>query len=253
MSCRNHCWRVILIFCSCAPILHQDNELARGLQLYQNKQYAAAADHFESYHIQHPDHDSTLYYLFDCYKHMNKPEDQIEILEKLIHLKTSDVNVYLNLLHFYRKYDRYKDLYNLISRYPEELSDHLDKRLALTRRLFAELVCGACRSNVNTDPLIFTISKGYLPLFPDGELYPEDTLSNAHLVILIDRLIEPKYPRNFFPMKNVSTKSYLYLPYMRLVDSGILPFDAYLVPELPAHITTAVQAIEALVERGHFD
>ena len=253
MSCRNHCWRLILFLCSCAPLLRQDNDLARGLELYQDKQYAAAADYFKSYHGQHPDHDSTLYYLFDCYKQMNKPEEQIDILEKLVDRNIPDENIYLNLIYFYRKYDRFKDLYNLLSNYPDEIQDNLDGQMALTRRLFAELLCGACRPHVNTDPLIYSISKGYLPLFPDGQLYAEDTLSYANLVILLDRLIEPQYPRNFFPMQNISTKSYLYLPYMRLVDSGIMPFDAYLTPDAPARISIAVYAVEALAQRGQLD
>ena len=253
MSCRNHCWRVILFLCSCAPILHQDNDLERGLELYHNKKYAAAAGHFKSYHSQHPDHDSTLYYLFDCYKQMNNPEEQIAILEKLVQRKTPDENVYLNLLYFYRKRKRFEDLYNLLFHCTDEIQNNLDKRIALTRHLFAELICGATKPNVGTDPLIYSISKGYLPLFPDGQLYAEDTLSYANLVILLDRLVEPEYPRNFFPMKNVSTKSYVYIPYMRLVESGILPFDAYLVPDQPARISTAAQAVAALVKRGYLD
>ena len=239
--------------CSCAPLLQQDNDLARGLELYKDKQYAAAADHFKSYHGQHPDHDSTLYYLFDCYKQMNKPKEQIDILEKLVERNTLDENVYLNLIFFYRKYDRFKDLYNLLLHYPDGIRDALDGQITLTRRLLAELFCGACRLNVNTDPLIYSISRDYLPLFPDGQLYADDTLSYANLVVLLDRLIEPQYPRNLFTMRNVSTKSYLYLPYMRLVDSGILPFDAYLVPDLPARISIAVHAVEVLNKRGYLD
>ena len=239
--------------CSCAPLLQHDNDLARGLELYQDRQYAAAADHFKAYHDQHPEHDSTLYYLYACYEQMYKPEEQMHVLEKLVRRNTLDENVYLNLAYSYRAYSRFKDLYNLLSGYPDEIQDNLDKQLALTRRIFAELICGACKSNVTIDPLIYSISKGYLPLFPDGQLYADDTLSYANLIVLLDRLVEPEYPRNFFPMKNVTTKSYLYVPYMRLVDSGILPFDAYLVPDLPARITTAVHAVEILAQRGHLD
>jgi hypothetical protein len=184
---------------------------------------------------------------------MSKHEEQIDILEKLVQRNTLDENIYLNLVYFYRKHGRFKDLYNLLSGFPDDVQGTLDGQLALTRRVFAELICGACRSSVKGDPLIYSISKGYLPISPDGQLYAEDTLSYAHLIVLLDRLVEPEYPRNFFPMKNVSTKSYLYLPYMRLVDSGILSFDAYLAPDLPARVTTAVRAVAALMQRGHLD
>ncbi|MGD8978569.1 MAG: tetratricopeptide repeat protein [candidate division WOR-3 bacterium] len=253
MSCRNHCWRIILFLCSCAPLLHHDNDLARGLELYQDGKYAAAVNHFKSYHDQHPDHDSTLYYLYACYKQMNKDEEQMDILEKLVQRNTLDENVYLNLVYFYRKHGRFKDLYSLLSSFPNDIQDKLDSQLALTRRVFAELICGACRSNVKGDPLIYSSSKGYFPVSPDGQLYAEDTLSYANLIVLLDRLVEPEYPRNFFPMKNVSTKSYLYLPYMRLVDSGILSFDPYLAPDLPARVSTAVRAVGVLMQRGHLD
>jgi tetratricopeptide (TPR) repeat protein len=253
MSRRDHFWKVILFFCCCTPLLQRESDFERGLELYKGKQYAAAAERFESHHTQHPNHDSTLYYLFDCYKKLDKPEEQISILEKLVHKNTTDVNVYLNLLYSYRKYARYRDLYTLLTRYPSDLQDHLERHLALTRRLLAELICGAAFQKVTADPMIYTISKGYLPLFPDGQLYADDTLTYANLIVLLDRLIEPEYPRNFFPMKNISTKSYLYLPYMRLVDSGILTFEPYLVPEFPARTLTAVRAVEALAKRGSFD
>jgi hypothetical protein len=184
---------------------------------------------------------------------LNKPEAQISTLEKLIHRNTTDPNVYLNLLYYYRKNERYRDLYNLLSRYPKDLQDNLDSRLALTRQLFAELICGATTEKKYADPMIYSISKGYLPRFPDGQLYRDDTLSYANLIVLLDRLVEPEYPRSFFPMKSISTESYLYLPYMRLVNSDILAFDPYLVPEYPARVSTAIHAVKVLVKRGDFD
>jgi tetratricopeptide (TPR) repeat protein len=253
MSCRNRFWTVTLVFFGCAPFFHHENDFERGLESYKNKEYAAAVDYFKSYHTQHPDYDSALYYLFNCYQKLNKPEEQIPILEKLVHGNMTDENVYLNLVYYYRKYERYKDLYILLSHYPRDQKDNLERHLALTRRLFAELICGATTQKVTTDPMIYSISKGYLPRFPDGQLYAEDTLTYANLIVLLDRLVEPDYPRNFFPMKNLSAKSYLYLPYMRLVDSGILTFEPYLVPEFPARISTTVNAVEVLSKRGRLD
>ena len=239
--------------CGCAPLFHRQNDFERGLQLYEQKQYEAAKDYFEAYHTQHPDFDSALYYLFNCYKNLNDPEAQIVTLEKLARKETPDENVYLNLAYYYRKYERCRDLYRLLSEYPETLLGRLDSCIALTRQLFAELICGAATVTTDADPMIYAISKGYLPRFPDGRLYASDTINYAHLIVLLDRLIEPYYPRRLSPMKNISSKSYLYLPYMRLVDRGIIQFDPYIVPEHSAPLSIAVEAVTAMAKRGIFD
>ena len=253
MPGRNHLWPLILIFCSCASLLHRENDFDHGLRLYREKQYTKAADYFESYYKQHPDYDSTLYYLFNCYKHLDMYQEQISVLEELASRDISDGNVYLNLVYYYRKYEMYTALYTLLLNSPSPTKGALDKNLALTRGFFAELICGATVHNVQTDAMTYCISRGYLPLFPDGQMYYDDTLSFAHVIILLDRLIAPDYPRHFFPMKRIPTKSYLYLPYMRLVDAGILEFEPYLSPEASASVTTAVGAIAQLVKRGRFD
>ncbi len=249
----NNFWPVILLLCGCAPFLKKQNDFERGLQLYEKKEYEAAVEYFEAYHTRHPHFDSALYYLFNCHKQLNNPEAQISVLEKLVRGNTADENVYLNLIYYYRKYERPRDLYTLLSEYPESLQDDLDSNIVLTRQLLAELICGAATRTARTDPMIYTVSKGYLPRFPDGQLYAGDTLSYAHFIVLLDRLVEPEYPRNLYPMKHLSTKSYLYLPYMRLVDAGIIQFDAYLMPENLVPLSTAVRAVGALAKRGYFD
>jgi tetratricopeptide (TPR) repeat protein len=253
MPCRYYFWTIILVFYSCASVFHRASDFERGLAFYNNKQYAEAAEYFNAHHSKHPESDSTLYFLFNCYKYLEKPEEQISTLEKLADRGVTDENVYLNLIYYYRKYRRLRDLYALLSNCPLPMTGNLDRSVALTREFLSDIICGATPQTVTTDPMIYSISKGYLPLFPDGKLYAEDTLTNANLVVLLDRLIKPYYPRTFYPMKSISTKSYLYLPYMRLVDSAIMKFDPYLVPEEAARVSIAVQAIEALAERGLFD
>jgi len=163
-----------------------------------------------------------------------------------------DENVYLNLAYFYRKNERFGALYNMLVRLQSPLSNEVDKHLILSRRLLAELICGTA-DLIHTDPMIFCISKGYLPIFPDGQLYEKDTLTTATVIILLDRLVEPVYPRNLFPMQHISTRSYLYLPYMRLVDLGILEFDPYIDPDQNASVITAVRALDKLSKRRCFD
>jgi len=253
MPGRYYFWALILTFSSCASLLHRENDFEHGLRLYREKQYTEAVDYFESYHRQHPDYDSTLYYLFNCYKHLSKHQEQISVLEKLAGRDIKDENVYLNLVYYYRKYEMYENLYTLLLNCPSQIKDALDKNLTLTRGFFAELICGATAKNAQTDAMTYCISRDYMPLFPDGQMYYDDTLSFAHLIVLTDRLVDPDYPRHFFPMKNIPTKSYLYLPYMRLVDSGILKFEPYLIPDELAPVTSAVGAIAQLVKRGRFD
>ena len=253
MSCRYYLWAVVLVLSGCGSLLHRADNFEQGLSSYNNKQYEEAVDHFEAYHVQHPTHDSTLYYLFDCYRQLNKSDKQITVLEKLASRGVDDENVYLNLIYIYRQQARYRDAYNLLLRFPQLKEDFEIKYLPLTREFFAELICGAAARDIRTDPMIFCVSRGYLPLFPDGLPYQNDTLTQANLIMFLDRLLEPDYPRNFHPMKHISTKSYLYLPYMRLVDSGILQFDPYLTADERARVSTATHALEKLYKRGRFD
>jgi tetratricopeptide (TPR) repeat protein len=253
MPCRSYFLAIIFIFSSCASLFHRENDFERGLKLYRDHQYGEAAGHFQAFHERYPDHDSTLYYLFNCYKQLNRPEEQITVLETLSRRSLNDENIYLNLIYYYRTYERYRDLYSLLVGLSSPMQETVDEHLALTRRLFAELISGATKQGIKSDPLVYVTSKDYLPIFPDGQLRAEDTLNWSKLVVLLDRLMVPEYPKNFFPMKHISTKSYLYLPYMRLVDSDIIRFDPYIMPDAPAPVSTAVRAIEWFAKRGRFD
>jgi tetratricopeptide (TPR) repeat protein len=253
MSCRHYFWSIILVFASCASLFDHKSDFERGLFLYNSRQFTEAIRYFNAHHAKFPDSDSTLYYLFNCYRQLNRHEDQIVILEKIAARGARDENVYLNLAYFYRKNERFTALYNMLMHLPSSLSNEMDEHLTLSRRLLAELICGAAGDPIHTDPMIFCISKGYLPIFPDGQLYEEDSLTTANIIILLDRLVEPVYPRNFFPLQHISTKSYLYLPYMRLVDLGILEFDPYIEPHQNASVTAAVRALDKLSKRRYFD
>ncbi len=253
MSCRHPFWAVILLFSSCASVLSHKDDFERGIELYKDKQYDEAIGFFETYHEEHPDFDSALYYLFDCYSQLGRAAQQIVILEKLVEKGVDDENVYLNLIFFYRRHDRFQELYKLLLSLPPAVAKQVDKNTPVTRKLFAELICGAVSEKIRTDPMIFTISRDYLPRFPDGHLYEDDTLTMANLIILLDRLVEPVYPRNLYPMKHISTRSYLYLPYMRLLHFEIMQLNPYLIPDQYATLSTAVHALDRLKERGRFD
>ena len=253
MPCRHHIWAVVVLLAGCASLFDRKNDFERGLNAYHNNQFRTAANYFNAYHSEHPDSDSTLYYLYDCYKRLDEQAQQINTLEKLADRRVNDLNIYLNLLYLYQKFGRYVPQYRMLLNIPQSVSSALDQRIVLSRRLLAELICGAIDARIETDALVFCISKNYLPLFPDGRLYEDDTLTVANLIVLLDRLVEPLYPRNIFPMKNVSTRSYLYLPYMRLVDLGVMDFSPYLSPDEKASVLATVRALKVLVAGGHID
>ena len=253
MSCRYYLWAVVLVLSGCGSLLQRTDNFEQGLNSYSDRKYDEAVKHFKAYHDKNPTHDSTLYYLFNCYKQLNKPDEQILVLEKLVSRGVDDDNVYLNLIYFYRKQGRYKDMFKALLRFSPLMGNYETTYWPLTREFFAELICGVVTHDIRSNPMIFCVSRGYLPLFPDGHQYENDTLSQANLIMLLDRLLEPTYPRNFHPMKHISTRSYLYLPYMRLVDSGILEFDPYLTPNEHAKVSMAIHALEKLNIRGKLD
>jgi tetratricopeptide (TPR) repeat protein len=253
MSCRYYFWAIILVFASCASLFDRRNDFERGLLLYNSRQYSEAIKYFNAYHIKYPDSDSVLYYLFNCYRQLDRQQDQTAILEKMAARGVKDENVYLNLTHLYRKNEEFGALYNMLMRLQQPMSVEVDKHLTMTRRLLAELICGATTEIVQTDPMVFCISKGYLPISPDGQLYEKDILTTANIIVLLDRLVEPVYPHNLYHVQQISTKSYLYLPYMRLVDLGILEFDAHITPDRNASVITTVRALDKLSKRRRFD
>lgn len=253
MPCRYYCWTLILLSLNCATFSPRRSEFEKGLEFYQQADFRQASKLFRSYYVKHPDSDTTLYYLYDCYRRLNQPEKEITILEQLAKTNSKDENVYLKLFYFYRKTARYKNLYKLLVHLTPPIKDIFDKHYALTKMLYAEIITGAAPKSEYSDPVVFTASNGYLPIFPDGKFYGNDTITNGNLIILLDRLIDPIYPQNFLGMKNLSDHSFLYLPYMRLIHLGIIEFDPELNPDEYASITMAVKAVANLKSRGLFD
>jgi len=173
----------------------------------------------------------------------------MQILERLERIGSENENVYLNLIYYYRKNFQYDKLYNLIINLRPGVKKKFDMHYVLTLRLYAEILSGAS-SKMNINPITYARTQGYLFDFPDGKFYENDTLTMGNLIILLDRLIEPFYPEKFFLIKNISSHSFLYIPYMRLLELGVLEFNLNLNPEEPASVTTAAVAIAYLKKRG---
>lgn len=253
MPRRNYCWILVFVFLHCSTLLQHRSEFDKGLKLYQQSNFYEAALHFNAYYTKHPHSDTTLYYLYDCYKKLNQPERGALVLEQLVRTGSRDENVYMALFAYYHKTSRYDDLYKLLINLDNPIQDSFNERYVLTRQLYAEIICGATTKFVHSDPIVFAILEGYLPSFPDGETHMHDSITNGNLIILLDKLIEPVYPERFFKMKNIASSSFLYLPYMRLVHLGIVEFNRELDPGENAPITTAAQAVANLGKRGFID
>ncbi len=166
---------------------------------------------------------------------------------------TTDKDVYLHLFYAYRKNARYRDLYTLLTTTDRMITDAVNQHFSLTRRLFAELVSGVSMKTHYSDPITFVTSHGYMSYLPDGKFYGDDTITQGNLIILLDTFVKPVYPQNFFELKNITNRSFLYLPYMRLIDVGILALDPDLDPNEHAPISIAVEAIGQLKQRGYIE
>jgi len=250
MSCHRYFYPLILLLLSCVASPKR-SEFEKGLDLYSEGEFYYASLYFNSYYRKNPQSDTTLYYLYDCYKRLNQPDKEIQILEQLKKIDSDDENVYLNLFYYYRKNAQYKDLYKLLLELQPSVKDRVDGQHALTRGLYAEIISGASRKFFRKmDPIVYATSQGYFPIFPDGKLYAGDLITKANLIILLDLLVDPIYPKKFFKAKNIPNNSFLYLPYMRLIELGILEFDPDLDPADNAKISVAVSAIVNLKKQG---
>ena len=251
MPYRRYFWTLVLLIpLSCSTFFKRRSDFEKGLIEYKEYRYHQAAIHFNAFYNEHPESQTTLYYLYDCYKKLNNETKSAQILEQLISIGSTDENAYLNLFLFYRRNEKFQEMFSLLCGLQPSVQLSLNKRHALTRRLFAEIICGASERSLYADPMVFAVTEKYLPLFPNSRFYDNDTLTNGNLIILLDRMVEPVYPENFFVMKKMQNNSYLYIPYMRLIDMGIMPFDAELDPDAWAELSWAVNGIAQMKNRG---
>lgn len=252
MSCRHYLWLLIVVLFSCAPFTRR-SYFERGLDCYRKGDFRTAAVHFNHYCSIQPESDSALYYLYDCYTKLNKPKRALDVLEKLVTMGTSDNDVYLHLFYSYRKYNQHRDLFTLLTNIDPFVKDAINERFCLTRRLFAELITGVSTRARYSDPVDFVMSHGYMSYLPDSNFYENDTITQGNLIILLDNFVKPVYPQKFFKLRHITNRSFLYLPYMRLIDIGILSLDGDLEPHERAPISMAVEAIGQLKQRGYIE
>jgi hypothetical protein len=252
MPRRYYYWIVVIIFVSCVPFFKRQSAFEKGVEYYQKSSYAEAVPYFLDHHQKYPADTTTLFYLQHCYRILGQSNEELVILEKLAQLGIGNTNVYLNLFHYYRNASRHDDMYAMLVTIKPTAARAIDERYVLTRGLLAELIAGASRRSVS-DPIVYAASQGYIAVFPDGTFRDHDTISNGQLIVLLDRLVEPVYPKDFYALKHISDHSFLYLPYMRLVNLNILPFDADIEPHAHAATTVAAHAIGQLKQRGVID
>lgn len=242
-------WTLILVFTSCFFFKRQ-NEFQRGLEFYKRGDFEQATDNFTRFSAKRTQNDTVLYYLFDCYQHVGETEKGIGVLEELVRRGSSDINVYLHLFRYRRQRSDFSGMYGILGKLTPFMKTRFDAEFPLTRRLLAELTCGAAQAGANIDPVSYATEQGLLFRFPDGNFHEQDTLTSGNLIIALDSKLSPFYPRHFYAVPAISSHSFLYLPYMRLVEYGILPNDPALKPDAPAPLMNAFDAINSLRERG---
>ncbi|MEO0185870.1 MAG: hypothetical protein ABIL20_08755 [candidate division WOR-3 bacterium] len=126
----------------------------------------------------------------------------------------------------------------------------LDQKYPLTQKLCAEIFAGVTTNKKIMNPIAYSIEKGFVRPAPDGKFYETDTIEIGNFILMLDSFLPPKNPDRFFPLKNIKSDSYLYIPYMRLVEYGIVNLDENINPEMHTLLSQGVRAICTLKNRG---
>ncbi|MGB9721327.1 MAG: tetratricopeptide repeat protein [bacterium] len=243
-----YCLLIISIL-SCT-LLPRPNIYRKGVENYQNKDYERAIKYFTDFYKKSPSGDSTLFYLYNCYIKTGNIDASIKILEELVRRKNPGEQIYFNLFNYYRQTNLYYKINQLLLNCPVSVLHRFDRSCALTQQLCAEIFTGATTNNKIKNPIAYAIKKGFLQPAPDGNFYANDTIKLNNFILLLDSFLPPKNPDRFFLMKNISSDSYLYVPYMRLVEFNIIDFDENINPEMTVLISQAVQSINSLKNKG---
>ncbi len=253
MPHRHHHWPLIALvvpLLSCT-LFHKPTDFEKGLKRYQAGDYERAARLFDTYAKRYPAFDTGLYYLCDCYARLGRTEERFRALAQLAGLHVEDINIYLNLIDHERSNGRWSGVVGLLCGLPPGVTGEYNRRFILTRRGYAELACGAAGINDAGNPLVGALTRGYLNSLPDGFAYPDDTVTLGNLIILLDRLVPPDPPRSYPALQTLDARSYLYLPYLRLVGLGIIDYEPALDPDRPATPVECARALVRLKNAGH--
>ncbi|MBN2620669.1 hypothetical protein JXB22_06200 [candidate division WOR-3 bacterium] len=253
MPRRYYLFTVVLVFLQCAAIFDRRNDFEKAIAHYQKADIDYAILYFNRYLEKNPGADTVLYFLYDCYRRQGDQSAQIGILETLAQHETRDPHVYTTLLRHYDTNNAYDRFFNLYGSAPDPVRPILDARYVLTRELYARLCAGATHTAAVHDPVRHAVVRGYLPSTPDGLYYEQDTMTVGNFIITLDNLLEPVYPKHFYPLAHISERSFLYLPCMRLIDTGILTYQRDIDPDMVVPVSMAVRAIQIMTERGYID
>lgn len=253
MPHRHHHWSLIVLavpLLSCA-LFHKPTDFEKGLNRYRAGDYERAARHFDAYTRRYPDFDTGLYYLCDCFTRLGRTEERFQALARLAAQRVEDLNVYLSLLEHERALKRWSGVVGLLCGLPPGVTGEFNRRFALTRRGYAELACGAAGACDAGNPLVNALTRGYLNPLPDGFAYPDDTVTLGNLIVLLDRMVPPDPPRSYPILQTLDARSYLYLPYLRLVGLGIIDYDPAPAPDRPATPAECARALVRLKNAGY--
>ncbi len=253
MPYRYYCRFLILAILSCS-LLTKRSDFEKGIVYYRQSHYSDAARCFEAHYRTSPQSDTVLYYLYNCYRQLNDQDRAVGILKHLVDKGRATGDIIQILFAYYRSHARYRELYTLLAGIHDSDHHSLYEHVPLTRRLYAEILFGASTASSNkSDPLVFATTENLIPACPNGDFYPDDSLTYGNLIILLDRLVKPHYPSTFLGLNHVANTSYLYLPCMRLVELGLFDYDPELRPDDIASVMFAVTCVQRLKRKGILD
>ncbi|RKX70456.1 hypothetical protein DRP53_05025 [candidate division WOR-3 bacterium] len=195
MSGIRHCWLLILI--TCLHLGHRD-PFYEGIILYQKGNLKAAEENFLTAIAQGDSVEKARRYLIRIYRlrgDERKAANQYILMIRSGFIKPDIINY---LAHYYEDQGKYHNYYLIIKLGVNHIST-FGKQI-VTRRELAKLLTGLLTRRKIDNPIGWTMKYELLGPMPDGNFYPDDTLSVENLAMVLSPHLpqiatsEVKYP-----------------------------------------------------------
>lgn len=245
-------WALILLCftlgCAGFPLLRKDH-LASGIKNYKETEYSKAIEELNRVLKKDPNAVSAHRYLYLSYEALKNEPMAIFHLMKLIQLQTTEVNVYRRCYDYYRSHQDHSECFEILLAACRTIPNKLDPFIVVTRENLASFFCGASVRYRGGDCISFVQKSGLIPVFPDGNFYPQDRITFGNFALLIDRSLpdRPDLIRTPYPaLEKVNPQSLYYRPMLKLIGYKVIEPDEVRIPEEYLPLTLAVNFIKRL-------
>ncbi len=251
MSRRLHYWQIILLCLNlaCSPPFFRKDHLRAGIKNYQNRKYSEAIKDLNRAIKEYPYSLIPYQYLYLCYRAIGDESMAIASLLHQIRLKSTDTLVYRISYDYFRKRGDYHRCFEILSAASTTIPKRLDNLIPVTRENLAFLFAGASNKFTGKDYIRFTEQTGIMSRFPDGNFYPQDRVTMGNFIIMISKLLPEKKDLEFSlrsDLQKIDTRSFYYLPTLRLINYRIIEPGELLRPEEYLPLTLAIKSIQRL-------